>query len=217
MRDPISGQDIGRTIACGNPDRTPAPALMPWPDDVYLQGGGRGLVFRRNPAEGEAGSYTTAFVEAFVVGSFLRGEGPTIADAEKSCWDSYQRLLHCPGPTGEHSWKPGRTLRSGFDPYRNGAGFCEHCNAFRSGLFTAEELGQFCQTCGEPTMWHYERDADGVDRFLCETHTPRDPRLDDLADGELDESALHEVLTALAAPSRRDTESTSTHRPEETP
>lgn len=217
MRDPITGQEIGHTIARGNPDRTPAPARMPWPDDVRLQGGGIGLVIRRDPAKGEPGSYTTAFVEAFVAGSFIRGEGPTIVEAEQSCWDGYQRLLHCPGPTGEHSWKPGRTRKSGFDPYRNGAGFCEHCDAFRSGLFTAEQLGQFCEACGEPTMWHHERDADGADRFLCETHAPKDPRLDYLTDEAVDVSALRSILSALATPPITETESTATEQSEETP
>ena len=64
---------------------------------------------------GRSGSYRTAFVEAFP-GTFLRGEGETIAEAEDACWAQYERLAACPHDQG-------------FDrrSYVNGSGFCRRC------------------------------------------------------------------------------------------
>ena len=56
-------------------EHTNEPMRHPWPADCYVQGGDRGVVLT------EDGSYWTAFVEAFP-GTFIRGEGVTIADAE---------------------------------------------------------------------------------------------------------------------------------------
>jgi len=49
--------------------------------------------------------------------------------------------------------------------YRNGAGFCKHCWRFASQVFTPEQLGCFCKTCGTPTFWS----RIGEDMF-CEEH-----------------------------------------------
>lgn len=175
MFDASRGTDVGRNIP-GGFDREPVGAAqMPWPDQFHIQGGHSGLVFRRSPAPDEDPSYVTAFVEVLTGETFLRGEGADITEAEAACWGKYQRWLHCPGPTGEHSWKPGYTAKSTGEwlAYHNGAGFCGHCGAFESKKFTAEELGQHCGACGVATMWHYERNADGQMEFACRKHALR--------------------------------------------
>jgi hypothetical protein len=101
--------------------RTGEQTQYPWPEDVFVQGGARGLVISRN------GNYGTAFVEAFPAGTFLRGEGATVAEAETACWEQYQRLVACPAHP-EHGPFERRN-------YRNGAGFCIRCGAWFSHLF----------------------------------------------------------------------------------
>lgn len=176
MLDPMTGKDVGRNIPGGFGREPIGVAQMPWPDHFHIQGGTNGLVFRPAPDEGEEPTYTTAFVEVFPGGTFLRGEGKTIAEAEVDCWGKYQRWISCPGPTGEHSWKPGYTAKNGrWVGYHNGAGFCEHCHAFASGKFTAEQLGQFCHVCSTPTMWTWKDQPDGTTEFFCKEHaTDRD-------------------------------------------
>lgn len=93
------------------PDYAPACA---WPDDCTVQWG-HGLV----PA--------VPFFEAFPAGTFIRGEGTTIADAERQAFEQYQRDLAC-----DHIW--GRH-RPGSGTYTNGAAFCRKCGAFRSRMF----------------------------------------------------------------------------------
>lgn len=93
-------------------------ARHPWPDEVtLLQGGKNGLVLRR-----EGGSYRTAFVEASLPGTFLRGEGETIADAEDVVWEQYERLTACPAYPDHGPFERRH--------YRNGAGFCIQCGGW---------------------------------------------------------------------------------------
>jgi hypothetical protein len=91
---------------------------LPWPPDVFVQGGDSGIVISRN-----APTRRTAFVEAFPPDGFIRGEGETLQEAEDSAWAQYVRETGC----GGHEFE-----RRG---YRNGAGFCKHCGAFRSKVF----------------------------------------------------------------------------------
>ena len=63
-------------------------------------------------------------MEASPKGTFLRGEGLTLQDAEDACWVKYQRALHCAGG-GEHGPFEARQ-------YENGAGFCVKCGAWFS-------------------------------------------------------------------------------------
>ena len=128
-----------------------------WPAGCYLQGGDVGLVVTA------AGSYHTAFVEAFPPGSFIRGEGDTIAAAEAAAWAKFTRSREC----ATHRWEP--------RGYRNGAGFCADCGAFGSKVFTGAQLGQFCHACGVPTTWSWEElPADGDEPaqvlFTCREH-----------------------------------------------
>ena len=102
-------------------EHTTEPMRHPWPADCKVQGGAHGVVF----TDGEP--YRTAFVEAFP-GTFIRGEGKTIAEAEDACWAIYERLAACPHDQG-------------FDRrhYVNGAGFCRGCGTWFSSNVTGFE------------------------------------------------------------------------------
>ena len=94
---------------------------LPWPDDVLVQGSDFGLVFSRTEP-----TRTTAFVEVFPPNSFIRGEGATLRDAEDEAWSKYVSQMACEKKTG-HEFERRQ--------YRNGAGLCRHCDAFRSNVF----------------------------------------------------------------------------------
>ena len=149
-------------------------AQYEWVPGTYLQAGEKGLVVSRTPGKP---SYTTAFVEAFPPeesgGGFFRGEGATVAEAETSAWNQYKLSIDCIG----HEWEP--------RGYKNGGGFCKHCKKFGSNVFTGEQLGQFCVTCGEGTIWGQIKDENEVDRWFCEEHSV-EPR-----------KALYERLLAM--------------------
>lgn len=120
--------------------------------DVFVQGGEMGYVFDAN-----GGYSTTAFVECATADTFLRGEGKTLAEADEACWAQLQAYLGCPG----HEFEP--------RAYRNGGGICKHCATFRSGVFTAEQLGLHCSTCGVAT---FRTAGDKGDEPRCEAHDP---------------------------------------------
>lgn len=134
-------------------EHTEFDAQYPWPDGMFLQGGECGVVIR--PAD-KGGTYRTAFVEAFPGGTFIRGEGSTVLEAETACWLKYQRYENCPGANG-HDYEPRN--------HRNGAGFCKHCGRFASKVFSPEQLGCFCKVCGVPTFW-----ARVGEDFYCDLH-----------------------------------------------
>lgn len=133
-----------------------------------IQGGERGLVLKK---EGEA--YTTAFVEVFLsrennyttdfnpelvttlASTFLRGEGSTIGEAETNAWEKIQKRAAC----SPHHYTP--------KGYKNGAGFCVHCNDFQSKVFNPEQLGLFCHACGTPTYYSWDTKSN---TFGCEEH-----------------------------------------------
>jgi len=104
----------GRRIA-----NTSTTMRHPWPEGLYVQGGGPGTAVQ------VGGPHRAAFVEAFPPGTFLRGEGATVADAEDACWAKYQQLGACPHDQG-------------FDRrrYVNGAGFCRLCGMWFSSSGT---------------------------------------------------------------------------------
>ncbi|QDN94890.1 hypothetical protein FNV58_00755 (plasmid) [Streptomyces sp. RLB1-9] len=104
-------------------ENTTTEAQHDWPESVYIQGGEHGVVF------GAAdGPYQTAFFEAFPGGTFLRGEGKTLAEAEEKCWKQYQVFTACDG-TGEPHGPFERRQ------YTNGAGFCTRCGIWMSQVF----------------------------------------------------------------------------------
>lgn len=95
----------------------------PWPEDCRIQGGEHGIVFFSD----DGSNYNTAFVETFS-GTFLRGEGKTISEAEDDCWTQYQKMISCLHDVG-------------FDPrkYTNGAGFCNKCGTWFSHVLKSIE------------------------------------------------------------------------------
>lgn len=117
---------------------------------IFVQGGRKGIVL------GKEGSYRTAFIECSPEGSFIRGEGTTLEEADNACFRKLQAYLGCI----EHVWEP--------RGYQNGAGFCKVCGQFGSGVFTAAQLELFCATCQEPTF-HKERGT-SEGRSVCEEH-----------------------------------------------
>ena len=114
---------------------TDAVTARPWPQGLFIQGGKSGLVLARDGQH-----YLTAFVEVFPEGTFIRGEGTTIAEAEERAWEKYQRGIDC-----VHEYVAGG--------YTNGGGLCAVCGQFGSGVFTGEQLGQFCEVCAAGTTW----------------------------------------------------------------
>ena len=116
---------------------TREPARHPWPDDCMVQGGSQGVVFR-----GSAGPYRTAFVEAFPAGTFLRGEGTTVAEAEDACWAKYQRLTSCLHDQGFERRQ-----------YVNGCGFCKACGTWFSQKVTGfDPLPEYYETPERPSL-----------------------------------------------------------------
>lgn len=101
--------------------------LDTWPEDCHVQWGGRGVVLSDKPG----GSYNTAFFEAFPkAGGFIRGEGPTIAEAEAKAFEQYQRSAAC-----DHLWSRGK--------YTNGGAICRRCKGFQSVFEPIVRLGGF--------------------------------------------------------------------------
>lgn len=102
--------------------RTDHETQYPWPPSVFLQGGTSGVVFRKDWS-----TYQTAFVEAAPAGTFLRGEGATVAEAEADCWEQYLRYVHCDNdrtkPPYGQPWHGPYERRQ----YTNGSGFCTRC------------------------------------------------------------------------------------------
>ena len=135
--------------------REPYECQHEWPEDCFCQGGGSGVVINRK----DGTTRRTAFFEAFPKdeksSGFIRGEGTTILEAETKCWEQYQRELACP----DHEFEP-RT-------YKNGCGFCKHCNCFKSGLFTWA-----CAHCGEQTSHHYDHKGE---YHLCQSCYEKTP------------------------------------------
>lgn len=112
--------------------------LQDWPSDeeCFLQCGEKGVVMSKQ------GAYQTAFFEAFPKkpSTFIRGQGSSIAEAEKNAWDKYQRILACDG----HEYK------------RHGE---EHGVCTKCGLFTSHCLPpEFnCVICNKPHVnYHYD-------------------------------------------------------------
>lgn len=183
MKD-IYGADIGTTIPFNRyGNDMDHPAQYPWPAETQVSAG-RGVVLSKEPGK----SYSTLFMEVYPPGaSFIRGEGTTAAECEDSAWKQYLSALSCPGT---------ESMQHEFEPrgYKNGAGFCKHCNTFKSEAFTGEQLGQHCLVCGIGTTYHWQRDDDGEFEFLCREHCSdhRGP-----IDGQ-GKHSLEELLDALA-------------------
>jgi hypothetical protein len=134
---------------------TPHDLVCEWPQDCYVQWGGKGLVLCSG-----GGSYVTAFFEAFPTDppTFLRGEGATVEEAERMAFAKLQRQLGCPA----HEFERGR--------YRNGAALCKHCGLFNSVAF--EPLDR-CVVCDAATSYSYGVDSSGREHWYCEADADR--------------------------------------------
>lgn len=62
-----------------------------WPDNIFLQCGAEGIVVGLKSGK----TRKTAFFEAFPFSKFIRGEGETIEQAEKECFEKYLVLANC--------------------------------------------------------------------------------------------------------------------------
>jgi hypothetical protein len=154
-----------------NPEAT---LRHPWGDTDFVQGA-RGIVLDMRDGTKHL---TPTFVEVCTDslnadrtggGTFLRGEGATIEEAEDKAWAIYQRQVGCPSPTGSHE----NETRG----YVNGAGFCKHCGRFESNAFSLQEIGSVCCLCGD------DYSLEVRDRMVCKRHAP--PSYQDLTSRSL--------------------------------
>ncbi len=131
-----------------NSSNKPYECKQPWPEEIFVQCGGHGLVIDAKVPEG---SYTTAFFEAFpkAPSCFLRGEGATVEEAEEKCWNKYQKVLTC-----DHEME--RRDRT------DGYAYCKHCS-YASTVFAP--LTKCCK-CNTPTA--YTQDYRG--KIYCKKH-----------------------------------------------
>lgn len=107
-----------------------------WPEACTVQWG-HGIV-PANP-----------FFEAFLPGTFFRGDGETIEAAERSAFAQWQLDINC-----VHRW--GRA-RSPTNIYLNGAGWCRRCGAFRSKMFSeVVALGHMRRPLDKSEAWLLE-------------------------------------------------------------
>lgn len=136
----------------------------PWPDDCFVQCGDGGIVFVENAVPDEEPIYETAFFEAFPrnPNTFIRGEGATIEEAEASAWNKFEKYCACPGHEFERR------------NYKNGAGFCKHCNMFGSKAF--EPIRYPCAKCGASTCFMHDKDGDAWCR-QCWREMPEEKRM----------------------------------------
>jgi hypothetical protein len=116
--------------------RTGEPVRKPWPEDMFIQGGTRFY------SGGER--HDECFVEAFPPGTFMRGEGSTVAEAEAKVWAKYQHMLACEAAP-EHGPFEARH-------YTNGSGFCTTCGTWFSKVL--------------PVTTTPEQERESVERFL---------------------------------------------------
>lgn len=93
-------------------------ATRPWPDDLYIQGG--------HGWASSKGYHDEYFFEAMggTPGTFLRGTGPTMADAETKVWQVWQHMAACPAAPAHGPFEP--------RGYTNGAGYCTGCGSWFS-------------------------------------------------------------------------------------
>lgn len=150
-----------------------------WPLDCMVQWGGDGIVLRTRKGDSDdAGSYRTAFFEAFPnkPSTFIRGEGETVALAEAAAFKRWQAIQCCHGHEFERRHM------------RNGGGICKHCGFFESRAFESME---HCVVCKAPTFFTYGTDSAGVTHWYCEEHKA-------LRDPATRPNALDKMMAALA-------------------
>lgn len=117
-----------------------------WPEDVYVQCGGKGVVIGNAKRPG----YVTAFFEAFPFKMFIRGEGTTVKDAEQKAWEKYQVVLNCPS----HNFIPEKNRP------RNAV--CSSCLFVEPNYYAPQHI---CNDCGKK---HVNLSID--DDYYCASH-----------------------------------------------
>jgi hypothetical protein len=124
--------------------RTIWPCRHDWPLGLFCQGG-----------DGYVGG--VAFFEAFPrdPDTFLRGEGPTVEDAEDACWARYVRIRECSGH---------ELVQDGVSPH----GTCRHCGLWQANVFQPKTC---CVRCGVSTDWLSDR----LGRYWCPDHADEIP------------------------------------------
>lgn len=160
----LAGRSFGPPYEC----------VKPWPEGVTVQCGDHGVVFTKGTLDrivtdppgvlesvasieaGGTGGYTTAFFEAFPDDTFIRGEGSTVAEAEASAWEQYQRHQACE----EHEWET--------RGYTNGAAFCARCGKFSSRQLMTPEL------LAEERRWNALTDDQRLEEALASIQGIRD-------------------------------------------
>jgi hypothetical protein len=128
---------------------SPKPAAHAWPGDTQLQ-----YTYHPNGRKD-----TPYYIEVFPTNpsTMITGRGQNLMEAETAAWNRYIKTIGC----NNHEWE-----KRG---YRNGAGFCIHCNLFQSKVF---EPSENCHLCNIPTFYtHYLH-------FYCETHADQGQILD---------------------------------------
>lgn len=117
-----------------------------WPDTATVQWGSKGVVICRTKP-----NYKTAFFEVFDKSDpgtgFVRGEGETIADAERECFAKYTKYRAC-----NHEL-------FGRRGYTNGGGFCLKCGAFSSAFQPIVELGNWRKPVPYYDKWLIEEQS----------------------------------------------------------
>jgi hypothetical protein len=112
--------------------------LLEWPEDAFVQWGGRGIVLAGND------SYQTAFFEVFPKdgsAGFIRGEGEGLEAAEADAHKTWVRQSGCHA-TGGHRWtRAMRKKGGGAQTYTNGGCFCLKCGSFQTVMPPIVELG----------------------------------------------------------------------------
>lgn len=142
---------LGRQV-----DYTPTCA---WPDDCMVQWG-HGII-PANP-----------FFEAFPPGTFIRGDGATIAEAEQKAFAQYVSEFQCQHVWGRHHDRRGT--------YLNGAGWCRKCGAFRGKMFNEVfVIGQWRKPLSRwEADWleSLETDDDGMNEIMDRKYPEEAPR-----------------------------------------
>lgn len=114
---------IASHLRAGSPDSALHDALgcyveytpvCAWPADCMVQWG-NGII-PANP-----------FFEAFPRGTFIRGDGQTIEEAERQAFAQFESEAGC-----EHFWGRSHPRRG---TYTNGGGFCHKCGRFEGNRF----------------------------------------------------------------------------------
>lgn len=126
------GEAMGRNV-----DYSPR---QPWPDHATVQWG-NGII-PANP-----------FFEAFVSGTFLRGDADTIEAAEADAYLQYKTFIGC-----DHVWSRHSRTRG---TYTNGAGWCVKCGSFKSKVFEPiVTLGSKRRPISKSELFLLEEDAE---------------------------------------------------------